>query len=388
MILEEIRLHHFRNYEEIRLVPHPRINLIFGHNGAGKTNLLEAIHYCALGKSHRESADRNVIRRGSDFSTCRVLVRRNTGRIRIDFQLFAEEAKKKQIEIDGKRIHRFSELMGSLQCVIFSPEDLRLIKEGPSLRRKYLDMMISQYSADYFVALQQYRAAMDQRNAAIRSQREGNRISPWVMDEFERIMGTAAGVIMRGREAATARVEAHGADIYRDISGREQEQLRIVYRPSLTEGEYDPEKIAGQFAENREQDLRNGMTTIGPHRDQMEMTLQKIGIRNFASQGQMRTAALSLKLAQMKIMEEASGEKPVLLLDDVMSELDRSRRERLLALVEGYQTFVTCTDEDDLLSHHAQRTYRVRAAEEGAALEETNRGPAVEEETLREPDFS
>ena len=187
---------------------------------------------------------------------------------------------------------------------------------------------------------------------------------------------------------ATARVEAHGAAIYRDISGREQEQLRIVYRPSLTEGEYDPEKIAGQFAENREQDLRNGMTTIGPHRDQMEMTLQKIGIRNFASQGQMRTAALSLKLAQMKIMEEASGEKPVLLLDDVMSELDRSRRERLLALVEGYQTFVTCTDEDDLLSHHAQRTYRVRAAEDGAALEETNQGPAVEEETLREPDFS
>ena len=172
MRIEELKLKNFRNYQELTLCPDPGVNLFFGRNGSGKTNLLEAIHYCCLGRSHRVSNDMTVIRNGEGFALSSVKVRNALGNREIDVRFRPEEGQKKTILIDQKKISRFSDMMGCLCCVIFSPEDLGLIKEGPSLRRRYLDMMISQINRGYFIALQQYKAGMDQRNALLRQIRQ------------------------------------------------------------------------------------------------------------------------------------------------------------------------------------------------------------------------
>ena len=154
MIIEKILLRNFRNYDEMTLLPHEGVNLFFGPNGSGKTNLLEAVHYCALGKSHRISGDQNTVRFGESFGLCELTVRSASSRRKISVQLVPGDSNKKSILIDGKKIKRFSDMMGCLQCVIFSPEDMGLIREGPSFRRRYLDMMISQINRGYFIALQ------------------------------------------------------------------------------------------------------------------------------------------------------------------------------------------------------------------------------------------
>ncbi len=386
MYVEEIRLNHFRNYENLTVVPHRQMNLIFGHNGAGKTNLLEALHYCALGKSHRDANDRNTVQRGEPAALCSVIVRKKTGRDQIAISLYADQDQKKAVTINGKKISRFSELMGCFRCVIFSPEDLRLIREGPSLRRRYLDMMISQYNREYFIALQQYKAALDQRNAMMKAMHEGLPVHGYMLEEFENVLARNAEMILKERMRATRKADEGARELYGKIADQEKEVLRISYHSSLGEAE-TAEEMARKWKENREQDERYGTTMIGPHRDQMDITLNQLSIRNFASQGQIRTAALSLKLIQMKIMEEDGGEKPVLLLDDVMSELDRDRRERLLCLTEGYQTFVTCTDQDDLLEDHTQRSYLVHAGEKGAEWTEISEGMPMPVLQEPEPDF-
>ena len=386
MYVEEIRLHHFRNYENLTVVPHRQMNLIFGHNGAGKTNLLEALHYCALGKSHRDANDRNTVQRGEPAAQCSVTVRKKTGRDQISISLYSDQDQKKTVTINGKKISRFSELMGCFRCVIFSPEDLRLIREGPALRRRYLDMMISQYNRDYFISLQQYKAALDQRNAMMKAMHEGMPVYGDMLDEFENVLARNAETILKERIRATRKADEGARELYGKIADQEKEILKISYHSSLGEAE-TAEDMARKWKENREQDERYGTTMIGPHRDQMDITLNQLSIRNFASQGQIRTAALSLKLIQMKIMEEDGGEKPVLLLDDVMSELDRDRRERLLYLADGYQTFVTCTDQDDLLEDHTQRSYLVHAGEKGADWTEISQGRPIPVFQEPEPDF-
>ena len=167
MQIEELKLKNFRNYRELTLCPHPGVNLFFGRNGSGKTNLLEAIHYCSLGRSHRVINDINVVKNNESFALSSVSILNSLGHRKIDVRFHPDEVQKKAILIDDKKIARFSDMMGCLCCVIFSPEDLGLIKEGPSQRRRYLDMMISQISRPYFVALQQYRTGMEQRNAMI-----------------------------------------------------------------------------------------------------------------------------------------------------------------------------------------------------------------------------
>ena len=172
MIIQDITLRNFRNYREMTLLPHEGVNLFFGANGSGKTNLLEAIHYCALGKSHRITGDQSAVRMGEQFGVCEITVMTGGVRRKITIRLVPNDLNKTTILIDGKRIQRFSDMMGCLQCVIFSPEDLGLIKEGPSLRRRYLDMMISQVNRGYFIALQQYRSGLEQRNALLREARK------------------------------------------------------------------------------------------------------------------------------------------------------------------------------------------------------------------------
>ena len=388
MIIQELTLRNFRNYEETVLTPHEGVNLFFGANGSGKTNLLEAIHYCALGKSHRITGDQSVVRVGESFAVCGVSVLSCGVRRDITVRLVPNESNKKIILVDRKQIRRFSDMMGCLQCVIFSPEGLGLIREGPSMRRRYLDMMISQINRGYFIALQQYRSGLEQRNALLKNMRADPRKGAGLLEVFEQAMAAPAAVIVAARKKVIGLLSGLAAETYQSISGKSDEEFQAAYHSAFR----DAENVEGEFIrlqlENREEDLRLGITTAGPHRDDLNLSLNRKNMKVFASQGQIRTAALSLKLAQMKALREISGEAPVLLLDDVMSELDRDRRMRLVSEISGYQTFITCTDESDLELEGTKRTYRVSASAGKAMLEETNPGIEMPRQVFAEPDFS
>lgn len=388
MIVECLKLRDFRNYGELELRPHPGINLLFGQNGSGKTNLLEAVHYCALGRSHRTSQDREVVRKGCDASAVGVTVARSTGRHEIAVKLMPNGIKHKQVFVDRKRATRLSDMMGRLQCVIFSPEDLMLVKDGPALRRRFLDMMLSQMSTAYFLALQQYQKALDQRNALLRDARKTGRMNIALMDAFEQGMAEHSEMIVRQRKRIIDQLARVAGDKYGAISGRERELFALNYRACLPDSTDFVTKAREILAKTRQEDMLRGTTSFGVHREDMDLLLMGRDMKLFASQGQIRTAVLSMKLAQMEIFQQESGEEPVLLLDDVMSELDMTRRKRLLQEISHVQTFVTCTDESDLDGCGEKRTYLVSMGTDGlAVVKEKNAGETVRKAEEEEPDF-
>jgi DNA replication and repair protein RecF len=388
MYIESIKLRDFRNYTELEIAPHPGVNLLFGQNGSGKTNLLEAIHYCALGRSHRTSQDREVVRKGQTAAAVGVTVRRKEGRHDVAVKLTPEGPKHKHVFVDKKRASRISDMMGQVQCVIFSPEDLMLVKDGPSARRRFLDMMISQLSTPYFIALQQYQKAMDQRNAMLREVKRGGRMDQTMMDAFEQSMAEQGAVIHRYRKQMIEKLAVLAAEKYRSISGRDGEDFCMTYKDCTGETDFVTE-AKRQLAQSRQEDAFRGTTSFGVHREDILLTLMGREMKLFASQGQIRTATLSMKLAQMALFEEISGEMPILLLDDVMSELDMTRRTRLLKEISGGQTFVTCTDESDLEGCDERRTYLVKLQPDGiASVSQTNNGESVDDAEDDEPDFT
>ena len=369
MLIEELKLKNFRNYSELTLHPHPGVNLYFGRNGSGKTNLLEAIHYCSLGRSHRISNDANAVKNGEAFALSSVSIRNSLGQREIAVRFHPDETQKKSILLDGKKIAKFSDMMGCLRCVIFSPEDLGLIKEGPSLRRRYLDMMISQINRGYFIALQQYRTCMDQRNALIRNLRANSYADTSMLSAFEETMAAPAAVIIRERRRIVSLLSECARETYQRVSDTD-EVFRLAYHSSVKEETEIEEVLCRLFRENREDDIRMGFTSVGPHRDDLILTLNKNQMKQFASQGQIRTAALSMKLSQMQILRDQSGEEPVLLLDDVMSELDRKRRACLIGEISSFQTFITCADRDDVDCEKVDKMWKVSADAGEAKVEE------------------
>ena len=369
MRIEELNLKNFRNYRELTLRPHPGVNLFFGRNGSGKTNLLEAVHYCSLGRSHRIANDAHVVKNGEAFALSSVSIQNMLGKREIAVRFHPDEVQKKTVLIDQKKISKFSDMMGCLRCVIFSPEDLGLIREGPSLRRRYLDMMISQVSRGYFIALQQYRTAMDQRNAVIRNMRANGTGDLTILSAFEETMAGPAAVIIRERRKIVSLLSDIAAETYQRISDTD-EVFRLAYHSSVKEENDIAETLCRLFRENREDDIRMGFTSAGPHRDDLILTLNRNQMKQFASQGQIRTAALSMKLSQMKILRDLSGEEPVLLLDDVMSELDRKRRACLIGEISSFQTFITCADRDDVDCGRVDCVWQVAADNGEAGVEE------------------
>ena len=367
MLIESLKLRDFRNYGEMELKPHPGVNILFGQNGSGKTNLLEAIHYCALGRSHRTSQDKEVVRKGSEAAAVGVQLRKGGVRMDVQVKLTPGDVRKKAIFVDRKRAGRLSDLMGHVQCVIFSPEDLMLVKEGPAIRRRYLDMMLSQLSTAYFTALQQYQKALDQRNAMLREARKGARMDQAMIEAFEEAMAAQCAVIIPLRRRLVTETAAEAAKRYQAISGRLHEQFSMTYSCCVPEGEDEASCMARMLRASRQEDMLRGGTGTGVHREDLLLTLNGRDMKVFASQGQIRTAALSMKLAQLEIFRAHSGEAPILLLDDVMSELDMTRRTHLLEELEDVQTFITCTDESDLEGCSEKRSYQVWMDQEGVA---------------------
>ncbi len=389
MTIETIRLRDFRNYTALEIHPHPGVNLLFGQNGSGKTNLLEAIHYCALGRSHRTGMDREVVRKGAEMGACGVTVQRGDGRCEVSVKLTPGESRKKQVYIDRKRANRLSQLMGRVQCVIFSPEDLLLVREGPAVRRRYVDMLLSQLSPGYFVALQQYQKALEQRNAILREAKRTGSLPGSVLEAFEMAMAQPCEVIIPMRRRMIGRVAEIAGEKYNAISGRSGERFTMRYEACLDTDERIAQQVQERLRRGRQEDLLRGTTGFGIHREDVQLSLSGREMKLFASQGQIRTAALSMKLSQMEIFNKETGEAPILLLDDVMSELDMTRRTRLLQEIQHTQTFITCTDESDLEGCHERRSYRVSLGEEGqGCVSEIHEGEKVEAPMEEEPDFT
>ena len=334
--------------------------------------MLEAIHYAALGRSHRISNDANVVRYGEEGAISTVGIETVLGQREISVRFHPGEAQKKEILIDSKKIQKFSDMMGCLRCVIFSPEDLGLIREGPSVRRRYLDMMISQISRRYFIALQQYRTGLDQRNAILRNLRINPSAGRSLLGVFEEAMAEPAAEIIRERRRVVSLLSDIARETYLRISGTE-EQLGIAYHSSVKEEDDIAKQLCRMLQDNREDDIRLGMTSVGPHRDDLILMLDRNLMKQFASQGQVRTAALSMKLSQMKILKDDSGEEPVLLLDDVMSELDRKRRASLISEIMSFQTFITCADREDVDCEKVSKYWQVCAENGTASLTETEK---------------
>lgn len=373
MRLTALRLRDFRGYGQVMLSPPEGVTVLVGENGAGKTNLLEAVHLCCLGRSHRTSADKEMIRRGQETAAVQLTVERRDGRHEVGVRLFENARRRKVVYVNGKTVSRLGELMGHATCVIFSPEDLALVKEGPQVRRRFLDMLLSEEQKAYFYALQTYMTALKQRNALLK-QGDLRSLSAW--DEQ---LAAAAAPVVRLRRAACEQLHQRSATHYRYIGGREEESFSLRYRGALAESEQVENDMLAGLRASRDEDIRRETTCFGPHRDDLDLTLMGEPIRAFGSQGQMRTAALAMKLAAFDLLEAHQGEPPLLLLDDVLSELDPDRRRRLIARIGRAQALLTCTDQADFIGARPACVLRV----ENGSLREC--GTEKEKETQTEP---
>lgn len=363
MYIETLRLHDFRSYRQVLLTP-PRGTTVFvGENGTGKTNLLEAVHLCCLGRSHRTSNDREMIRMGAETCAVQVRVQREDGADTVGVRLFMPgEKKRKLLHINGKTASRTGELMGHVTCVMFSPEDIELMRGAPQGRRRFLDMLLSQCGAGYYYALQTYNSALKQRNALLHAiARREARVSQ--LEVWDDQLAAAAVPVVKARQYAAGSLCQLARGHYAHIGGRENEVFALRYVGHLAESASPAEDLRQLLAARREEDLRRETTTAGPHRDDLLLTLAGEDMRAFASQGQMRTAVLALRLSEVDMLTQRQGESPLLLLDDVLSELDAGRRTRLLERITGIQTLLTCTDLSDLTGARTEAVLHVKLGE-------------------------
>lgn len=337
MIISQLVLKDFRNYQQLQLSLGDGLSVFWGGNAQGKTNLLEAVHVCCLGKSHRTVQSAEMVSYGKENAQIGLRVKRHDGPRHIQVMLQAN--KHKRISVSGVPIRRMSELMGHVQCVLFAPEDLQLIKGGPSLRRKYMDTALCQMSPAYFSSLMQYNAALSQRNALLKKGIEEEN----VYDAYEQTMAHVGAKVLWHRQQFCIEIEPMAARLYSDIANGEP--MRVMYRSQVPQGtEQEIEKALTEALKNaRPADKRRYITGVGPHRDDLQIVIRDKEARSYASQGQQRTAVLALKLAEVARMQARSGHRPVLMLDDVLSELDLKRQQALTEHVEGQVLLTTAT---------------------------------------------
>ncbi len=349
MLVTGLRLHSYRSYDELRFEPSPGLNVIVGANAAGKTNVLEAICLCAIGRSFRTRRDQELINMAAAGAYVGLELESRGGSHRIEFK-FRRDGK--QVLIDGQAVRRMGELMGVLNAVLFSPEDLSLVKESPEARRRFMDMELCQLRPAFFYRLQQYNAALKQRGALLRTALEtGVPPEESHLDMWDDQLTELGGDIMLIRREFMDELSTLARDINRRITGG-REELYAFYKPNVPfrDGGRDEVRAALSSAlyNSREEDIRRGYTTRGPHRDAVGILIGNTDVRVYGSQGQQRTAALSMKLSEIALMRSERGEAPVLLLDDVLSELDGDRQRELLSSAFDCQCFLTATALDGL----------------------------------------
>lgn len=342
MIIESIQLENFRNYQSLKLNFDEGTNIFYGDNAQGKTNILESVYLCGTTKSHRGSKDKEVIRFFEEESHIRMYLKKRESSYKIDMHL--KKNKAKGIAINGIRIRKASELLGIGNFVFFSPEDMNIIKNGPGERRRFMDLELCQLSRIYLYHLSNYNKIVNQRNKLLKDIFLHPEYEE-MLDIWDEQMAAYGMKIIHEREVFTSLLNEIVSGIHRKLSGN-KEELKIVYEKSV-----DEEKFLEVLKRNRERDKKFKMTLTGPHRDDLSFLIRDLDIRKYGSQGQQRTAALSLKLAEIELVKQEIKDTPVLLLDDVLSELDSKRQHYLLDNIHDIQTLITCTGLDDFIEN-------------------------------------
>lgn len=344
MQIKKLSLKNFRNYEEEEFEFSPGLNILFGKNAQGKTNCAEAVFYLCTGSSLRIRHDRQLIRSGADRARIAAIASNRFGDVSIEADIGENS---REIRINGSKIAKNADLLGNVNSVFFSPGELRLIQDGPDERRRFLNLSLSQLSRGYYTALLRYNKILEQRNALLK-----NRDVSLVLETLpvwdEQLCLYAARVVC-ARAEFVARLTPLAAEAHAYLTDGAEALSLGMDRTYQGNEEEVAARLLREMSGAYEKDLRLGFTTVGPHRDDLKISIGDMDAKGYASQGQARTAALSLKLAELEIFKERAGEYPVLILDDVMSELDLPRRKKLVSKLQGIQTIITCTHAERVL---------------------------------------
>lgn len=337
MLITELELQNFRNYEKQKIKFNNNINIFYGDNAQGKTNIIEAIFISAFGKSFRTTKEQELIKYNENFLNINLNYKNKNrdGNIRIQI------ADKKNILVNGVKIKKLSDLLGNINIVLFTPDDINILKNGPAQRRRFLDMMIGQIRPNYVYNLNMYLKVLEQRNNYLKQLRDNN-INYELLDIWDEKLASYANKICLYRLEFVKKIEEKINKIHKNIT-ENKEEIKIEY---LTDCE-DENKLLSLIKDRRNVDIIRGFSTKGAHRDDFNIYINNNLVNIYGSQGQHRTSILSLKMCELEIIEEEIGEKPILLLDDFMSELDETRRKNLLNNISDTQVIITCTDKLD-----------------------------------------
>lgn len=354
MYVSSLSLTNFRNYERERIEFSPNTNVIYGDNAQGKTNILEAVYLFSQGKSHRSRTDRELIAFGSDFAKLSLEFHDSERDYKGAIQLLKNG--KKSIKINGVAIQRLSKLMNYLNVVMFSPEDLTLVKGAPSARRRFMDAAVSQLYPGYLTSLIDYHKALNQKNSLLKTLKYKGAKSDSMLSVWNEGLAGEAEKIIRYRSEFVEKVNEYASAVQKEISG---EDLEIRYSRG-TKSAADKDSIYEYFERNQRREIDLASAQVGIQRDDLAVTVGGKEARLFSSQGQQRTAALSMKIAEAEYIMGVKNEYPVLLLDDIMSELDSHRREYLAERIRGKQVLITSTDTDLKLSTDNTRLIHIQ----------------------------
>lgn len=342
MIIKSIELSNFRNYESLDLDFDYGTNILYGNNAQGKTNILEAVSVSGTTRSHKGSKDKEMIRFGEEEAHIKTVVNKKDMDYQIDVHM--KKNKTKGIAVNKVPLKKASELFGILNIVFFSPEDLNIIKNGPSERRRFLDSELCQLDKIYLSDLAKYNKILNQRNKLLKDMVFRPDLKETLPIWDAQLIDYGKRIIKR-RKSFVNELNEIVFDIHKQISG-EKEELVLKYEPNIDDAFFHDE-----LNRAKERDMRFCQTSVGPHRDDMQFSVFDVDIRKYGSQGQQRTSALSLKLAEIELVKRNIDETPVLLLDDVLSELDSSRQNYLLNSIHDIQTIITCTGLDEFIKN-------------------------------------
>ena len=342
MIVKRVELSNFRNYKLLKLDLDKKTNILYGKKSQGKTNILESVYVCSTTKSHRSNRDAELIRLDSDEAHIKLFIEKNNREQRIDIHL--RRNKTKGIAINGIPIKKASELFGVFNVVIFSPEDLDIIKKGPTERRKFIDMELCQLDKIYVYNLTNYNKIVIQRNKLLKDINFRPELKQ-TLEVWDHQLAEYGSKIIERRQKFIKEINNIMKPIHRELTGG-VEDINIVYNKNC-----EAEDLLKTLEENRERDIKYKSTSAGPHKDDILFFHEDKNIRIYGSQGQQRTVALSLKLAEIELVKKLINDLPVLLLDDVLSELDSDRQNHLLKSLDNIQTVITCTGLDEFIEN-------------------------------------
>ena len=342
MWIEKIKINNFRNYSNQEIEFDKNINIFYGQNAQGKTNIIEAIFLCGIGKSFRTNKEKELIKINEKESNLEIFYKKinNDGNIKINL------CDKKNIFINKIKIKKLSELLGKINIVIFTPDDINILKGSPSNRRRFLDIMISQLRPNYLHIYSQYTKTLEQRNSYLKNiKNEKNDF----LDIWDEKLAEYGFEIYKYRDEFIKKIKSKIVDIHKKITG-DKENIDIKYSSDCS----NKENFLKKLKENKKIDIIKGYTTKGIHRDDFSIFINDLLVNVYGSQGQHRTAILSLKLSELKVINDEIGENPILLLDDFVSELDDKRINNFLENIEDTQVIITCTDKIDLNNKNAK----------------------------------